>query len=649
MFAARALALAAVMVFHLHVAFAQSSPFAFEAGGGVSLRSATGEMSTIPGIPSPRPLTFTSADASWHPFVYVAADVGITSWLAAGLRATGASTRAIVTAQERLPIARGDSVYLATLEHRRAMDVTTLALEPYLRLAVSNIFSFDVGLPLALPLSTSYRQSQYFTDPSGLQFVDGSVEQVTGSGDIPDMPSVSAFVRARANAELPITTDDNWSVLAHLGASRSITSLHATASWHDIGLEAGLGLRVRLQAPVPVPPPPQRRIDTVYVRDTVTVLQPGMADPNVILDERVVSDAVEVDATTSSITIYERYRRVLPKPPAVLGVAIRVVFVGEGGTETIDAYIKGRRQRSVHSASLVPVIAYDGASTELPAWCAQLTRTQATAFTEQDALHAQALERGEHWHRHVLNIIGSRMRRLRRTVMVLRTGGDATIGAARVQSIRMYLQRSYGIEARRLRHEHVADVDSTIVMFVDPSCDLLGPVTRADTLASGILPTVRIYPDIVSDAGIASWQLTVAQRGTVVHTSTGTGDLPTMLTWNMQDDIASSDAMRAPFDVALTVADRDGGMATSDSASITLRESAAAEVGAPIPTVGEWLVQTTPSTGLRPCGTTPPASATTTDLNADDAPSHWAFKGLPVEMRRWYGGGWKILRSASLR
>lgn len=649
MFAARALALAAVMVFHLHVAFAQSSPFAFEAGGGASLRSATGEMSTIQGIPSPRPLTFTSADASWHLFGYISADARLASWLMAGMRATGASTRATVTAPERVPIARADSVYLATLEHRRVMDATTLALEPFLRLALSDVVSFDVGLPLALPLSTSYRQSQYFTDPSGLQFVDGSVEQVTGSGDIPAMSSVMAFVRARANAELPIASDGEWSVLAHVGASRSITSLHSTASWHDVGLEAGIGLRVRLQTPQPVPPSPQRRIDTVYVRDTVTVLQPGMASPDLILDERIVSDVTEIDPTTASLTIYERYRRVLPKPPAVLDAAIRIVFVGEGGNETIDAYIKGRRQRSVLSASLVPVIAYDDASTDVPSWCVRLTRAQATAFTEHDAMQAQAMERGEHWHRHVLNIIGSRMRRMRRTVLVLRTGGDAGIATARVQHLRAYLQSAFGIESRRLRHEHVADVDADIVMLADPSCDLLGPVTRVDTVASGILPTVRIYPDIASDAGIASWQLSVAQRGTVVHTSTGTADLPTVITWNMQDDIPSADAMRAPFDVVLTVADRDGGMATSDSASITLRESAAAEIGAPIPTIGEWLVQTAPSTGLRPCSSAPPASATTTMLSADDAPSHWAFKGLPAALRRWYNGTWTSNRSNTSR
>lgn len=647
MFAARVVALAAVMVSSLHVALAQSSPFAFEAGGGVSLRSALGDMSTIPGIPSPGPLTFTSVDATLHAFGYVGADVQIASWFGTGLRLGGLSTRGILTAQERVPIARADTVYRATLEHRRALDATMLSIEPFVRWAVTDHIALDIGLPLMLPVTSSYRQTQYFTDPAGLQFVDGTTEQLTGRGDVPGLRSIVTYVRTRASVDVPITRNKQWSIVAHVGAARSVASLHSSAALGDGGLDLGLSIRFRPMDAVPPQQPPQRRVDTVYVRDTVTVLQPGMASPDLILDERIVSDITEIDPTTASVTVYERYRRVLPKPPAVLDAAIRVVFVGEGGEESIDATIRARRQRDVRSVTMVPVVVYDAASTAMPTELVRLDRTAAMAFHERMALDTSS---AVHWSQHIVNIVASRMRKHMRNVVVARTGGDRAVGVERVAELRTYMQRSFGIDARRIRHEHITELAADVVIFHDPSCDLLGPITRTDTVVDTKLPMVRIYPDVVSDAGVAAWQLDVAQGGKVLHSARGTGDVPPTILWTMSLDVTASEALRAPFDVALTVLDREGGKVTSDSASIMLRNAPAVDPGTALPTVGEWVVQLTSSTGTRACTSTPPSQAAVpAELDIDDATAHWAFRRLPASLRPWCNGTWVTIRSDTTR
>lgn len=624
-----------------------------EAGGGVSLRGAIGTMLPIPGIPSPSPLSFVSDERFAPAFGYVGADIRLREDISVGLRLGVAGIRGGWTALENVPIAQVDSVYQATIEHRLTADVTSFHAEPFIRWHATDRLGLDLGIPIMAMLSSTHRQSQRFADPIGLPFTDGSTQQLTSSGVVPDIRTVVPAVRARLGYALPLF-GGSWTLVPHAAVAITPFSVHSGTTWRDLALDLGLAVRFG-SAPALVDTARQRvlRIDTLYVRDTITVLQPGMPNPDAELIARTIGTLVTINDTLGTVTVTERYRKILPKPPGILEATIRTVFVDEGGRERTDATIVTKRRRHVVSVVQVPIIVFDSVSTTLPDRYIRISSEQASAFRERDLIDTSTSSTAPHWSRHVLNIVGQRMRALPRSTVILRTAGNDAVAEARANAVRMYLRDVFGIEPRRLQHDHgsggVARMmvvgDSSVMVIADPTCDIVGPLVRIDTTLEADLPLVRIYTDVVADAAVTSWSIDVTQAGKVVHTEHGTGAVPSSISWQMQQSAEPERTFEEPFEVRLTVADTEGGRVVTDPARIVLREAAIIDASAGMQTSGVWISQV--FTLYRQCAQQIPTNgATRTNIVVDDASTLWWMRGIDPKERRYWNGTWTMYRTS---
>lgn len=616
-----------------------------EAGGGISLRGAIGTMLPIPGIPSPSPLSFVSDEQFAPAFGYMGADIRLREDISIGLRLGVGGIRGGWTALERIPIAQADSVYQATIEHRLTADVTALNAEPFLRWHATDRLGIDVGIPVMAMLSSTHRQTQRFADPVGLPFSDGSTQQITSTGTVPDLRTLVPSVRGRLSYALPLF-GGSWTLVPHAAVAITPFSLHGGTTWRDVTVD--LGIAIRFGSTISSVDTTRQRVprtDTLYVRDTITVLQPGMPNPDAELIDRSVGQMVTVNDTLRTVTVTERYRKILPKPPGILEATIRTVFVDEGGRERTDATIVTKRRRNVVSVAQLPIIVFEGVDTTLPERLIRLSPEQAIAFHERDLIDTSASSTVPHWSRHVLNIVGRRMRRAPRSTVVLRTAGNEAIAEARVTSVRAYLKDAFGVESRRLKHDHGRTGDTSVMIVVDPSCDIVAPVVRADTTLEADLPTVKIYPDVVADAAISAWSIDVVQAGKVVHTDYGTGAVPQSIAWRMHQSVSAERALQETFEVRLTVADMEGGRVVTDPARILLREAAIMDASAAVQTSGLWLAHA--STPYRPCPQQIPNSGVTrVDVVTDDASTAWWMRGIDPQDRRYWNGTWTMYQSS---
>ncbi|MBU3740805.1 MAG: hypothetical protein FGM24_00810 [Candidatus Kapabacteria bacterium] len=614
----------------------QRGALSYEVGGGVSLRDAVGTMSTIPGIPAPGPLSFVSDEQYLRGFGYAAVDMKLSNGFFGGIRLTAGSTFAAWKALERVPIAVADSVYAATIEHRLTANVTLVGLEPFLRWKATNSLWLDAGIPLMAILSATHRQTERFVDPAGLLFSDGSTQQVTSAGNVPGLRFMVPLVRLRLNYAISLV-GNSWQLVPHVGAAVTPLSIHGDVAWRDVSFDVGLALRFSPQETVPPPSLPTIRTDTLYVRDTITVLQPGMAEPTPSLIDRIVGSAVVVNDTLNTITVTERYRKVLPKPPAILDGSIRVVFVDADGIERTDAVIETKRRKHARTVPMIPVVVFDTGS-RIPDRYVRLTPSQAAAFADRDVIDTAA----PHMQHNLLNTIGWRLRRKARISITLQTSGDTALGNERVAAVRAYLRATFGVDAKRIRHDQSTGGDTSQMVIVDPSCEVIGPITRVDTTVEATLPTVRMYPEVVADAPIVAWTVEVTSQGKTVFARTGSGPVPEQLTWSMRESVEAAQALQQTFDVRMTVADAEGGRVVTDPARVLLREAATMDASAGMQTSHEWITSSALPASFRLCQPTVPATAvyvSTVSLDSDG--QSWWLRGVPPQERVLWQGPWK--------
>ena len=631
----------AVALLPLH---AQPGPLSYEVGGGVSLRDAAGTMSPIPGIPAPGPLSFISDEQFLRGFGYAAVDTKLSDAFFAGLRLTASSIFSAWKAQERIPIAVSDSVYNATIEHRLSANVTVAGLEPFLRWQATDVLWLDAGVPLMALLSATHRQTERFVDPAGLLFSDGSTQQVTSNGDIPGLRFVVPSIKLRLNYAM-FLVGSSWQLVPHLGVAFTPLSMHSDVTWRDVAVDAGLALRFSPQLSPPTRSSPAIRTDTLFVRDTITVLQPGMTEPTPTLIDRTVGSVVIVNDTLNTITISERYRKVLPKPPAILDGSIRVVFIDADGIERTDAAIETKRRRHTRTVPMIPVVVFDSGAA-VPERYVRLSASLAATFTDRDALDTA----GAHVHCNLLNVIGSRLRRKSRTTITLQTSVDSARGLARAAAVRDYMRQTFGVDGKRIRHEHTANGDAQQLIIIDPSCDITGPIVRVDTIVEATLPTVRIYPDVVADAPIAAWSVEVTSNGKTVFVRTGSGKLPDQLTWQMNESIDASQALQETFDVRMTVADMEGGRVVTDPARVLLREAATMDASAGMQNTGEWIVSTASTPTFRICQPTVPSTAVlAAPVRGEADGTQWWMRGVPQQEQLLWRGPWKIYATPGIK
>lgn len=491
-----------------------------------------------------------------------------------GLRLNVTSVSPAFSAAETAPIARGDTVYRATIGHTVDMTMTAVVIEPFLSYPVLDWLNVGLGVQLSSVSGSAFTQTQQFTDPPGLPFVDGSIVQQTASGTISGFSPLSPLVNLRAEGKIPFRPVQGISLAPWVQIVLPLASQHSTASLTLPSLGFGVGIRYDLGGATSQPEPMElpRFRDTIYVRDTVVVLSSTVRTATTARTSVYVDSIVSRDSIRYRVT--ESFRTVVPKPPSVLHASVHVDIIDDNDETAAEAYLRVRRIRRTRVASVAPAILFDGDSVGIPQRYVQSGKGQ-RGWTADDAL----LDTATHWHYRVLDILGSRMAAQNGVNVTLASYDDGTEegklrARRRADAVRNYFKKVWNIALQRMtidiRPGQAAQPG--IVVVEDESRRVLGPLRATDYIVETSLPRIRVTPKIVSDAAIYRLGLRLLQRGRVVRViDSVTQTVPPFVDVDMSDGFDVSTAITDPVLVELTAENVEGASTRSEPARIIFK------------------------------------------------------------------------------
>jgi hypothetical protein len=535
---------------------------------GAALNTPFGSMQSINGIPSPGPLQFSSESGGIGPWTHAGLDWEIASWLRIGARAGLSWYDLKYAALETVPIATPDGgTRPATIRHSLATSFTVASLAPVMRFCLHDLFSVDVGLPFGLPVSNGYIQKQRFIDPPDLPFVDGSIEPVTGQGAIPDFASFVPGISVGAEATLPLIHNKGLLLVPRLSAFVPFTSWHDTENLRTWSVAAGIGLRYDFFAAGG-----GAFRDTTYFRDTLKVLSTQVASRTTEL-LRSTSDEI-VDGDTIRIIVRQSYRTLIPKPPSVLEASLELAFASRNGEAVQEAQIQLKNVERIRTVPLIPVVAFDDGSDRLPERYVRLSRDAARTWTEASGI----VNRPPHWQYHVLNVIGSRLKKngLDGTKLVVFTNGstESTSRAnTRARDVNSYLRTTFGIDdvPVEVRADSVPPGGLRWLVVESTNSAIMQPLTQTDTVIETRLPSILIIPDVISEVGIATWKIQMVHMGRVVDSIVGTTTVPDTIPWDPNGRIDPDVVLGSPIRITLDVTDGEGAVVYGKPSNVTVK------------------------------------------------------------------------------
>lgn len=529
-----------------------------------------GQLSAIPGIPAPGPLVFTSQNTSVNFFFNAGADMQFGKIFRLGGRAGFTSYQFDYLASERVPIALEDgTIYVATIGHDLAMSFSTLWIEPTVRFEPIKQLGLQLGVPLSFPVSSDYLQTQYFIDPPGLPFLDGSISQVTGSGDVPGMAAIVPGITLQADGMFDMMPDGSLQLNPFASATIQVGSWNTGSTLRTTAFNVGVGVRYRFIEP---PPPPEPYRDTTITRDTVVILSQRVRTEVVELTSAVYDEVRRSDSIF--ITVNERYQRLIPKPPAVLQASLKLSFETDVGGISKEAQLIVTKVARTRVVPILPIVVFDSLETRIPNRYQRITTAAAEMWTERAAM----LNPDVHWQYHVLNIVGDRMRRMPTTKIELIVYDDGTeegtrIARERAVSVQRYVMSTFGISDKRLKIDvrHGQASQQPWVFIGDEFRTVLKPLEITDTLNETRLPRVRLSPDVVSEAGVRSWTVKAYNKDAEIRSFDGRGTTPATLIWDIAENVSTDEALTSVITTTLTVTDNEGATVKTDPIRIAPR------------------------------------------------------------------------------
>lgn len=273
-----------------------------------------------------------------------------------------------------------------------------------------------------------------------------------------------------------------------------------------------------------------------------------------------------------SSTLLHRYvvsYRFLSAPSVDIAVAPAEVAVEE--MTTID------------SAPLLNYVFFETGESELAAKYRRLDSRAATdAFSE--AVLTSVMEK----YAHLVNIVGSRMRRHPQAAITLvgcnaNTGVEAgrmDLSRSRAESVRAYLHYVWGIETERMAIEarNLPDSPSTNripegqaenrrVEIRSAAMEILEPVKSEYAEKISRVRQIEIAPAISAEAGVDSWEIVMSCGDAVIGRFSGAGEPAPRYALPVENEVIDKMVAAGKIDVSCRVTDREANTAAVDHAA----------------------------------------------------------------------------------
>ncbi len=473
-----------------------------------------------------------------------------------------------------------DTTTPITVQHFLGSTINTLGFEPTVALKFLGGFYSRVGVNASYVLAGNFTQRETIQTPENVVFQNsGKSIRNEGSGEIPDKNSFQFSAVIGISYEVPI--GGGSFIEPDIRYALPITNI-AGVSWKIGSLQVGASLKF------PIYPTPNITLvkDTVYKRDTSVTATLGLAKT------RITKQKTEVDVRTvregtidhQTTTIIENFLKEVPLN-SKFELSIAAFGVEKNGVRQPNPTIRIEEIETEEGFPLLPHVFFIEGSTMLSQTDVhQLTPEKAAQFNEEQ-LPRNTLE----IYKDMLNIIGSRMQRYPSAAITI-TGTNNTINTDkttpnlsrdRAETVRTYLQNAWSIAPERINiaaqnlpsnaANNTADdgqVENRRAEISSNEPELLKPVILREIARSATPPYIELQPKVVSDSGIKTWNMRVAQDGEELRAYQGSG-LPTTQRWDILEK--PQPMVESPVSVTLEAVDALGIKKSVDT-TITVRQ-----------------------------------------------------------------------------
>ncbi|MGC9079035.1 MAG: OmpA family protein [Candidatus Kapaibacteriota bacterium] len=435
-----------------------------------------------------------------------------------------------------------------TVEHFLKPKLLGIFLEPVAWYNFYDKFWATFGLNFSNLILTKVDQKEVIVSPNNVTFIDGKKER-NEYFDL-DIPNANKFqFRPTLGIAYDFLIYKDAYVSPEIRFSIPVQNL-SNVNWKLSYINFGLSARF------PVYPPPEIRYyyDTLYIRDTATVAILGLKSERIFLSETKILETVREkveDGYLFKTFLQEKYKREVPKFSQLV-TDLKVFGKSRQGEIQSSPTLVIEEIETEEMFPLLPYVFFPSGEWELGKTKMVLMDKKDSDSFEENSLPWNTLIIYEN----LLNIVGKRLKQNPKETIVLtgcnsNTGVEANnieLSRKRAEAVRDYLVNIWGIDPKRItiRARNLPEkmTNPTIpegieenqrVEISSKDWQILQPIRLSQIQRISNPPFVELLPEVISDAPIKGWNLTIGQGNILLREYAG-GDLPTKLVWNVEEE-----------------------------------------------------------------------------------------------------------------
>ena len=438
------------------------------------------------------------------------------------LRTSFSTHDAILRATENLPVDVHGTRMLAEIDHFIHAHFSSLGIESLLAYRIRGGLFLNTGIRAAVVFGASYEQHEQLVRPESGTFENDRRVRNEFSGDIPNASRLTASILGGVSYDLPLDRAGRIRAVPELLYAFGVTPVATTLAWNAHAIRAGVSLKYLLiTGPENLPEPP---------RSAPSQVAPTLPQP-------------------------------LRKPTLEATITAMAIHEGEEsdvGRIVVEEFV------STNIHPLLPYVFFEDNSAEIPVRYVRLQSEETNDFRVNEFHAAATLD----VYRNILNIVGQRLREhpsSKLTLVGCNTDQGSEIGnielsRARALAIAGYLSDVWGIDPGRMHvvarglpkfPSIVSDPDGMaenrrVELFCSDNM-LFQPVSAVSVERRISPPEIVFVPRILSEAGVARWNIHVHQGGRKLTSFSGIGMPPQRLSWQIQEE--SADLLSESHDI----------------------------------------------------------------------------------------------------
>lgn len=527
---------------------------AYGAFGDYNLNMYLADFRSIPTVPSCCPLYQDGSGTGFSAGLLY--EIPLTNQLRLALR-TGYSSRGGIMKRTENTTVAGNIP--GVFEHQVDASLADIGLEPLLQYNVLGSLWINAGGRLAYVSTKSFSQKETLISPTSFVFPNGStVRNEFIEQQIPESSAMYAAAIGGISYDLPLNSQNTLKLAPEILYSFGLTPVVSGMKWNTNSLRFGLALKYSPKHE------PSKRFEKIQKIDTIHKEAPVLASSIVpgkdiisLFSQEIGDENITIETLQRTDTLLVPQKAVRPTPFAskqsVLTVSVAAIGVKANGEEIPTVKLEVEEFSSILMTPLLNYIFFDENSSSLPSRYNLLEPQRIESFSEEKVNSSNRLTT----YYHILNIVGKRMRQ-NPTASITLIGCNADIGVEkgnlnlskqRALAVKEYLTSQWSLSDSRIKIESRNLPEKATLSQTDEGYQenrrveiiatipaIIFPLITHDTLRRATPPSVRFRTQVVHGNPISQWSLTAQQEGNILKRFEGTGNVPNILDWKMDQD-----------------------------------------------------------------------------------------------------------------